>query len=154
MELDHSILLRRTTIKVSRKPSSRITNVINKEVFPKAACALYKFNTIIPGDLCFLKGDLITVTRRVDELWLEGYVAGFGNHCGILPECYIELLTNNENHRVCKALYTFRGGEQGDLSFEKGQELMVLNQINSEWLYGHTIKAPGSLGIFPSRYVS
>ncbi|KAG0043233.1 hypothetical protein BGZ83_011691 [Gryganskiella cystojenkinii] len=51
---------------------------------------------------------------------------------------------------VVKALYAFHSEDPASLSFQKGELIQVLTQLESGWWYGY---CPGARGWFPSNYV-
>uniref|UniRef100_A0A8B9KXJ0 Sorbin and SH3 domain containing 3 n=1 Tax=Astyanax mexicanus TaxID=7994 RepID=A0A8B9KXJ0_ASTMX len=53
------------------------------------AVALFNFNADLPVELSFRKGEVISITRRVDDQWLEGRIAGT-NRSGIFPINYVQ----------------------------------------------------------------
>ncbi|KAM4616377.1 vinexin isoform 2-T5 [Polymixia lowei] len=54
------------------------------------AVALYNFNADLPVELSFRKGEVISVTRRVDDQWLEGRISGTSRN-GIFPANYVQV---------------------------------------------------------------
>ncbi|KAI2661416.1 Vinexin [Labeo rohita] len=54
------------------------------------AVALFNFNADLPVELSFRKGEVISITRRVDDQWLEGRIAGT-NRSGIFPVSYVQV---------------------------------------------------------------
>ncbi|XP_026177349.1 vinexin isoform X2 [Mastacembelus armatus] len=54
------------------------------------AVALYNFNADLPVELSFRKGEVISVTRRVDDKWLEGRISGT-SRSGIFPASYVQV---------------------------------------------------------------
>ncbi|XP_078141299.1 vinexin isoform X2 [Centroberyx gerrardi] len=54
------------------------------------AVALYNFNADLPVELSFRKGEVISVTRRVDDKWLEGRISGT-SRSGIFPANYVQV---------------------------------------------------------------
>ncbi|XP_026198744.1 vinexin isoform X2 [Anabas testudineus] len=54
------------------------------------AVALYNFNADLPVELSFRKGELISITRRVDDQWLEGRISGT-SRSGIFPASYVQV---------------------------------------------------------------
>eukprot|EP00063_Salmo_salar_P040735 XP_014015570.1 PREDICTED: vinexin-like isoform X1 [Salmo salar] len=54
------------------------------------AVALFTFNADLPVELSFRKGEVISVTRRVDDRWLEGRVPGT-TRSGIFPTNYVQV---------------------------------------------------------------
>ncbi|XP_047448202.1 vinexin isoform X3 [Mugil cephalus] len=54
------------------------------------AVALYNFNADLPVELSFRKGEVISISRRVDDQWLEGRISGTGRS-GIFPATYVQV---------------------------------------------------------------
>lgn len=54
------------------------------------AVALFNFNADLPVELSFRKGEVISVTRRVDDQWLEGRISGT-SRTGIFPASYVQV---------------------------------------------------------------
>ncbi|XP_063050944.1 vinexin isoform X2 [Engraulis encrasicolus] len=54
------------------------------------AVALYNFNADLPVELSFKKGEVISVTRQVDNQWLEGRIPGT-SRSGIFPINYVQV---------------------------------------------------------------
>ncbi|XP_051278687.1 vinexin isoform X3 [Dicentrarchus labrax] len=54
------------------------------------AVALFNFNADLPVELSFRKGEVIDITRRVDDKWLEGRISGT-NRSGIFPANYVQV---------------------------------------------------------------
>ncbi|XP_068422881.1 vinexin isoform X2 [Clinocottus analis] len=54
------------------------------------AVALFNFNADLPVELSFRKGEMISITRRVDEKWLEGRISGT-SRSGIFPASYVQV---------------------------------------------------------------
>uniref|UniRef100_A0A182P4G7 Uncharacterized protein n=1 Tax=Anopheles epiroticus TaxID=199890 RepID=A0A182P4G7_9DIPT len=72
-------------------------NVNVKQPLPKKptregkARAKFNFTAQTAVELSLLKGELVTLTRRVDSNWFEGKI---GNKKGIFPVSYVEILTD------------------------------------------------------------
>ncbi|XP_062238500.1 vinexin isoform X5 [Platichthys flesus] len=54
------------------------------------AVALFNFNGDLPVELSFRKGEVINITRQVDEKWLEGRITGT-SRSGIFPVNYVQV---------------------------------------------------------------
>nr|XP_015827787.2 vinexin isoform X4 [Nothobranchius furzeri] len=54
------------------------------------AVALYNFNADLPVELSFRKGEVIDITRCVDDKWLEGRISGT-SRSGIFPANYVQV---------------------------------------------------------------
>ena len=52
----------------------------------------------------------------------------------------------------CEALFDFQGQDVDELSFKKGDQLVITGELNG-WYLGK-ITSTGAVGIFPSNYVS
>ncbi|KAM9857828.1 vinexin isoform 2-T3 [Aulostomus maculatus] len=54
------------------------------------AVALYNFNADLPVELSFRKGEVISITRCVDDKWLEGRISGT-SRSGLFPANYVQV---------------------------------------------------------------
>ncbi|XP_039875756.1 vinexin isoform X2 [Simochromis diagramma] len=54
------------------------------------AVALFNFNADLPVELSFRKGEVISITRQVDDQWLEGRIPGT-SRSGIFPANYVQV---------------------------------------------------------------
>ncbi|XP_053277163.1 vinexin isoform X3 [Pleuronectes platessa] len=54
------------------------------------AVALFNFNGDLPVELSFRKGEVINITRQIDEKWLEGRITGT-SRSGIFPVNYVQV---------------------------------------------------------------
>ncbi|KAK6637282.1 hypothetical protein RUM44_007696 [Polyplax serrata] len=57
-------------------------------------------------------------------------------------------MQNTQPH--CRALYDYISKEPGDLSFRKGETILLHRSVNAQWLQG---ECGGKTGIFPTQYV-
>lgn len=81
------------------------------------AIALYDLQATQPGDLELHQGDLVILTKVVNDDWMEGRV---GNCQGIFPSNFVDVkipLPGTKNN-IVNALYTFPGETADDLSFQ------------------------------------
>ncbi|XP_011643709.1 uncharacterized protein B0303.7 [Pogonomyrmex barbatus] len=112
--------------------------------------ALYDFPATHPDDLALKEGDLVQLTKKVNDDWLEGRIE---NRQGIFPLSFIDIkvplpgLPDN----VVTALYAFPGENSNDLSFEEGAKITVISRLSEDWLYG---EYNGRKGQFPVNYVN
>ncbi|EDP43280.1 hypothetical protein MGL_2290 [Malassezia globosa CBS 7966] len=49
------------------------------------------------------------------------------------------------------ALYTFQGGQPGDLSFVQGERISLLEKVSDDWFRARN--AEGHIGIVPTNYI-
>ncbi|MEQ2184258.1 Vinexin [Goodea atripinnis] len=67
------------------------------------AVALYNFNADLPVELSFRKGEVICITRRVDDKWFEGRISGTSRSVCFPPrvqyQACILLLMHTSAHR-------------------------------------------------------
>ncbi|KAH8147986.1 uncharacterized protein LAJ45_08088 [Morchella importuna] len=54
---------------------------------------------------------------------------------------------------LAEAQWAFNGTEAGDLSFEAGAKLEVLEKVKDDWWKGRVVGGDGTAGLFPSAYV-
>ena len=122
------------------------------------ARALYGFASENEHELSFNPGESIRLLRRIDENWLEGQLDG---KIGIFPANYVKIELGNPSlsheHALASsgkpyaiAVYTFKGEERGDLSFNKGDLMELVGTVGSGWLKGRINEL---LGIFPASFV-
>ena len=50
-----------------------------------------------------------------------------------------------------RALYSFKGERQDELTFSKGVSILLIRRVNADWLEG---ELDGKIGIFPANYVT
>ncbi|XP_072751156.1 uncharacterized protein L(3)05822 [Anoplolepis gracilipes] len=121
----------------------------NSEVKPYGI-ALYDFPATHPDDLTLKEGDIVQLTKKINDDWLEGRI---GSRQGMFPFNFIDIkipLPGLPDNKVT-ALYTFIGETSDDLSFEEGAKITVISRISEDWLYG---EYNGRKGQFPANYVN
>ncbi|XP_052470709.1 sorbin and SH3 domain-containing protein 2-like isoform X3 [Carassius gibelio] len=140
----------------SRKQTSDV-----KEKLP--ARAIYDFKAQTAKELAFKKGEMVYITRQIDNNWYEGEHRG---HMGIFPISYVEKIPPSERHQpvrppppaqskeIGEAIvhYNFNADTNVELSLRKGERVVLLRQVDKNWFEG---KIPGTnkQGIFPVSYV-
>ncbi|XP_035789252.1 sorbin and SH3 domain-containing protein 1-like isoform X12 [Anopheles albimanus] len=78
-------ILTKDNVNLNAKPLPR------KPTREGKARAKFNFTAQTAVELSLLKGELVTLTRRVDENWFEGKI---GSKKGIFPVSYVEILTD------------------------------------------------------------
>ncbi|XP_075053310.1 intersectin-1 isoform X2 [Mixophyes fleayi] len=138
------------------------------------AQALYPWRAKKDNHLNFNKSDIITVLEQQD-MWWFGEVQG---HKGWFPKSYVKLIsgplrkstsidsTSSESPASLKrisspafkpavpgeeyiAMYTYESNEQGDLTFQQGDMIVVIKKDGDWW----TGTVADKTGVFPSNYV-
>ena len=134
--------------------------VVKKKHIPppaEKARAIFDFTPNSERELAFSAGDIITLTRTVDDNWLEGTV---DDRSGIVPINYVELVTDEpavpppsefaENPPCVKALYRFVPESERELAFEEDDVISLTRVIDDNWFEGIL---NGKRGIVPSSFV-
>uniref|UniRef100_A0A3B4XF86 Intersectin 1 n=1 Tax=Seriola lalandi dorsalis TaxID=1841481 RepID=A0A3B4XF86_SERLL len=129
------------------------------------AQALYPWRAKKDNHLNFNKNEIITVLEQQDMWWLGELQTG---QRGWFPKSYVKLISatmtapaagavaaRSKNtssaylHFFYVAMYTYESSEQGDLSFQQGDIVMVTRKEGDWW----TGMVAGKTGVFPSNYV-
>uniref|UniRef100_A0A665UYC9 Dynamin-binding protein n=1 Tax=Echeneis naucrates TaxID=173247 RepID=A0A665UYC9_ECHNA len=154
----------------SRQLSERSAQAQASELPPYAlgqARALMNLHAQLNEELDFREGDLIIITGLPEPGWFQGELEG---RRGIFPEGFVELLgplrspqesvdcqehvmeedEEEEGGVYGVALYEFRAMEPGELDFDVGDRIRVINTLEDGWLEG---EVRGQRGIFPHRFV-
>lgn len=124
------------------------------KVITPSARALYDYEPKEDGDLPLHKGEIITLLKRVDENWYEGFCNG---RQGFLPANYIEVinplpsLDDSFDRPIAKALFDFEDEEEQDLlPFKQNEIITVIRRVDENWCEG---ELNGKQGIFPVTFV-
>ncbi|CAH1268092.1 SH3D19 [Branchiostoma lanceolatum] len=123
------------------------------------AVALYDFEPGQSDDLGFNKGDTIFLLGKVGSEWYRGKC---GKKEGMFPATYVNVVedlpwkepaqekADTIRGPHCKARFDFEGESEGDLSFEEGDVISLLERVGDEWMKG---ELKGKAGIFPLSFV-
>uniref|UniRef100_A0A4W5MR85 Intersectin-1 n=1 Tax=Hucho hucho TaxID=62062 RepID=A0A4W5MR85_9TELE len=126
------------------------------------AQALYPWRAKKDNHLNFNKSDVITVLEQQD-MWWFGEVQG---QRGWFPKSYVKLISGPSHlsiiyfsitiigvfliiQTIIYTMYTYESNEQGDLTFQQG-DVIVVNKKEGDWWTG---VVSGKTGVFPSNYV-
>uniref|UniRef100_A0A8C8LW84 Osteoclast-stimulating factor 1 n=1 Tax=Oncorhynchus tshawytscha TaxID=74940 RepID=A0A8C8LW84_ONCTS len=113
------------------------------------AQALYPWRAKKDNHLNFNKSDVITVLEQQD-MWWFGEVQG---QRGWFPKSYVNKTKTITNAPGATseyiAMYTYESNEQGDLTFQQG-DVIVVTKKEGDWWTG---LVSGKTGVFPSNYV-
>uniref|UniRef100_A0A8C2X3R5 Intersectin-1 n=1 Tax=Cyclopterus lumpus TaxID=8103 RepID=A0A8C2X3R5_CYCLU len=135
------------------------------------AQALYPWRAKKDNHLNFNKNEIITVLEQQDMWWLGELQTG---QRGWFPKSYVKLISASmtpesvvsesppngkrpspsptkpsDSGEEFVAMYTYESSEQGDLSFQQGDVVMVTRKEGDWW----TGMVGGKTGVFPSNYV-
>eukprot|EP00058_Branchiostoma_floridae_P026034 XP_002611524.1 hypothetical protein BRAFLDRAFT_63839 [Branchiostoma floridae] len=123
------------------------------------AVALYDFEPGQSDDLGFKKGETIFLLGKVGAEWYRGKC---GKREGMFPATYVNIVedlpwkepaqekADTVRGPRCKARFDFEGESEGDLSFEEGDVISLLERVGDEWMKG---ELKGKAGIFPLSFV-
>ncbi|KAF3841750.1 hypothetical protein F7725_023701 [Dissostichus mawsoni] len=104
------------------------------------AQALYPWRAKKDNHLNFNKNEVITVLEQQDMWWLGELQTG---QRGWFPKSYVKLISPTMTPPPSTS------SEQGDLSFQQGEVVMVTRKEGDWW----TGLVGGKIGVFPSNYV-
>uniref|UniRef100_A0A8C5BQM3 Intersectin 1 (SH3 domain protein) n=1 Tax=Gadus morhua TaxID=8049 RepID=A0A8C5BQM3_GADMO len=125
------------------------------------AQALYPWRAKKDNHLNFNKNEVITVLEQQDMWWLGELQSG---QRGWFPKSYVKLISASmtappppaapspappHSGEEYMAMYTYESSEQGDLSFQQGDVVLVTRKEGDWW----TGVVSGKNGVFPSNYV-
>eukprot|EP01117_Protostelium_nocturnum_P008038 TRINITY_DN2862_c0_g1_i1.p1 TRINITY_DN2862_c0_g1~~TRINITY_DN2862_c0_g1_i1.p1 ORF type:complete len:487 (-),score=191.88 TRINITY_DN2862_c0_g1_i1:33-1493(-) len=115
------------------------------------ALAIFDFLATRSGDLSFSEGELIIILKKYGDGWWLGKSVKSGS-LGRFPSNYIEELKDDPFMTI--AVEGFKGEEEGDLTFEAGDAIVVLKRTEEPegWWFGELDK-DGTTGWLPSTYV-
>ncbi|XP_049619458.1 vinexin isoform X6 [Syngnathus scovelli] len=133
------------------------------------AVALYNFNADLPVELPFRKGEVISITRRVNDKWLEGRISGT-NRSGIFPASYVQGALSHPNslpsaqvpnsadssvvqRQPYKAVYNYKPQNTDELELKEGDIVQVMEKCDDGWFVG-TSERTHAFGTFPGNYVT
>lgn len=127
-------------------------------------------------ELSFLEGEIIILKEYVNEEWARGELR---DKTGIFPLNFVELVedhptsgtkvlctkvplttkkddsgADNQDNSIsgewCEALHSFTAETSDDLSFKKGDQILILERLDSNWCKG---RLRDREGIFPAVFV-
>ncbi|XP_057381641.1 dynamin-binding protein-like [Daphnia carinata] len=116
---------------------------------PYIGRVIYSFHSQLEGELALTNDDLVLITQIVDRYWFYGQL---GNDKGRFPQKNVTAVTHLPpalpGQPYFAALGDFDQQQVGDLSFKRGEILVGLNRVDTNWWYGRS--ADGREGIFPT----
>lgn len=129
----------------------------------KTARALYDYQAETEEEISFDPGDIITEVDEFDPGWWRG--RGPDGNYGIFPANFVELIgesgeTTTEPQPTpdegaaglsARALYDYQAADETEVTFDPGDIITNIEQIDDGWWRGQT--PDGSFGLFPANYV-
>ncbi|XP_058047966.1 SH3 domain-containing protein 19 isoform X2 [Ahaetulla prasina] len=131
--------------------------------------ARFEYIGDLKDELSFSEGEVIILKGYINEEWAKGELRGTS---GIFPLNFVDVIEDlpesgdggfplskrsgsmtqleGEAGQWCDALHDFTAETQEDLSFKKGDRILILEQLDSEWYRG---RINGKEGIFPAVFV-
>ena len=107
---------------------------------------VYEFSGEVETDLSLVVGDLVKITKVVNEEWYEGICDG---KKGSFPKVFVE--DSNNVFDVAIAVAKFEAEQDDDLPLEPGDYVVISEIIDESWLRG--IKHGGKEGTFPKNFI-
>ncbi|KAM3937856.1 SH3 domain-containing protein 19 isoform 1-T1 [Leptodactylus fuscus] len=124
-------------------------------------------------ELSFSEGDTIILREYINDEWVKGELKG---HVGIFPINFVEILEDLSHKTTApdsrdsqknkpsassaqlnrlsgewyEALYDFTAETEDDLPFKKGDKILIIERLDSEWYKG---RLNGREGILPAAFV-
>ncbi|XP_042322614.1 SH3 domain-containing protein 19 isoform X3 [Sceloporus undulatus] len=156
-------------VDISRENNRRKTPFSSPSIVGPRCIARFEYIGDQKDELSFSEGEIIILKEYVNEEWAEGELRGTS---GIFPLNFVEIIEDlpepgggsplkNKNSAPvkesdghagewCDALHDFTAETQEDLSFKKGDHILILEHLDSEWYRG---RLNGKEGIFPAVFV-
>ncbi|XP_060573333.1 cytoplasmic protein NCK2-like isoform X2 [Ruditapes philippinarum] len=146
------------------------TNSDNVQVCDPVQPAFVKYNYTAQqqDELSLTKGETVVVLEKSSDGWWNGRK---GNSTGWFPSNYVELQTHtNDNaemtgyttaasldiatsQEIVTALYSFSGTTGEELSFEKGDKLVIIDKPPEDPEWWRARNSRGEVGLVPRNYV-
>lgn len=136
---------RKKTIKPSK------INIIGR------ATALYDYTSQNSDDLNFTVGNCIDVIETVGSEWLKGRI---GDKAGIFPRNFVSFEPNKSSNNIKSsskpkstsmiAAHNFLAMYGNELSFDAGDRIQLLSEVDHEWAKG---KCNGKTGLVPLSHL-
>nr|XP_039264334.1 dynamin-binding protein-like isoform X2 [Styela clava] len=118
------------------------------------ARALFEFSPSVSDELNLEVGDVVQVHNKIDDFWMKGLTLNNGK-IGQFPVDFvvdIAIPKHSKDEVLLYALDAFYPEVNGDLSFNKGDIIVLENKVNNEWGTGRS--GNSNRGIFPLNYTA
>ncbi|KAG8453973.1 hypothetical protein GDO86_000557 [Hymenochirus boettgeri] len=164
-------------VSVLRLHFSRKINFFRLDVFWGPRCvARFEFIGDQKDELSFSEGDMIILKEYINDEWVKGELKG---QTGVFPINFVEIIEDLpaadlgemvsdaldlQKNKMCglvaqqtqtsgdwaEALYEFSGETEDDLAFKKGDKILIIEKLDTDWYRG---RLNGRDGILPSAFV-
>ncbi|CAD5113784.1 DgyrCDS2952 [Dimorphilus gyrociliatus] len=118
-------------------------SLIKKDI--RIAIAEYDYISDASEDLQFKKGEVINITEFIDDNWMKGQSSN--GSTGLFPSNFVHIIPNE---KIACAEFDYESNVEGDLSFKQGDSIIILEDINNEWVKG---QVSHKVGICPKNFL-
>eukprot|EP00039_Didymoeca_costata_P022392 m.4383 g.4383 ORF g.4383 m.4383 type:complete len:438 (+) comp2971_c0_seq1:119-1432(+) len=143
---------------ISSQGAARVEDDGAGEANVCTATVLYAYNAASHDEISITEGETLTVLSRPGDGWCVASKSD--GKQGWCPESYIKMgeeddggSSRRDSVMIVVAQFAFHGESEGDLSFDEGEEFIVLNRHNEEWLLVRRLQGTQDEGYIPSNYV-
>eukprot|EP00069_Balaena_mysticetus_P014978 bmy_09114T0 len=103
-------------------------------------------------ELSFSEGEIIILKEYVNDEWARGELR---ERSGIFPLNFVELIEDHPTSgtnvlKWCEALHSFTAETSDDLSFKRGDRILIMERVDPDWYKG---RLRDREGIFPAVFV-
>eukprot|EP00041_Stephanoeca_diplocostata_P031615 m.989012 g.989012 ORF g.989012 m.989012 type:complete len:1298 (+) comp23995_c0_seq6:220-4113(+) len=106
----------------------------------------FAFQAEADDELDIIPGDVIKVLAQEDSDWQKGELVRTSQH-GIYPTEFATAL------ETARARDDYTSSEEGDLTFAKGDTIVLTSRIDRDWVKGVSATTPPIEGMFPRDFV-
>ncbi|KAK3584749.1 hypothetical protein CHS0354_002269 [Potamilus streckersoni] len=131
------------------------------------AIVKYGYTAQQADELTLIKGERVMVSEKSSDGWWKGKK---GNNAGWFPSNYVEIEQPNDNmhaadystpagveahnnQEILVALYNFAGNNPEELSFSKGDKLVLIERPLEDPEWWRARNSRGEVGLVPRNYV-
>ena len=142
------------------------TNGDNIQICDPVQPAIVKYNYTAQqqDEMSLTKGETVMVLEKSSDGWWNGRK---GSNTGWFPSNYVDIQSHtSENNgyttaasldirssEIVSALYSFTGSTTEELSFEKGDKLVILDKPHEDPEWWRARNSHGDIGLVPRNYV-
>ena len=109
--------------------------------------AIYDFPKETDADLALNVGDIIKVTKDINDEWCVGAI---GNKNGQFPTAFVKIVLKDAPAQVYLGIADFLSDEDGDIRIKKGDIIGLKEEVDAHWVIG---KSDASEGLCPKSFL-